>query len=211
MADEKREQKSLKMHFFNSSVFDHAGNLDWRQLIGKAIAVMGFFLAVYAIALFIKITTRPSAMVTTRSVSVPVVFDRRVIAISDSFSAVLSGSGTIAVDDVIATSLAESGYWIGRLLGHRMIKMLTSDFPDGNDDQTSTVWAVVIGGITRYILISLLDSGDAEGQSPPGALATLPSPDVLYYLLIREVFHHVLRASRMDAMIMRVRAGASPT
>ena len=47
----KKKHQDPLFRLRGSFVFD-TGNLDWRQLIGKAVAVMGFFLVVYAITLF---------------------------------------------------------------------------------------------------------------------------------------------------------------
>lgn len=52
MKNKEIEKKSSKIHFFNFSIFDGAGNLDWKKLIGRMIALMALFLVIYAIGLF---------------------------------------------------------------------------------------------------------------------------------------------------------------
>ncbi len=52
MKNKEIEKKSSKIHFFNFSIFDGAGNLDWKKLIGRMITLMALFLVIYAIGLF---------------------------------------------------------------------------------------------------------------------------------------------------------------
>jgi membrane protein YqaA with SNARE-associated domain len=52
MKNKEIEIKSSKIHFFNFSIFDGNGNLDWKKLIGRMIALMALFLVIYAIGLF---------------------------------------------------------------------------------------------------------------------------------------------------------------
>ncbi len=52
MKNKEIEKKSSKIHFFNFSIFDGAGNLDWKKLIGRMVALMALFLVIYAIGLF---------------------------------------------------------------------------------------------------------------------------------------------------------------
>lgn len=202
MADTERERKSLKMHIFNSSIFDQGGNLDWRQLIGKAVAVMGFFLVVYAIALyFIKDHYQMIGAWVTEQLGFPgvalfvLLTDMIIVPMTVDiiFPLVISWN---PVPLLLTMSLASAvggigGYWIGRLLGHlELIRMFTSRFSADGERLVNIygVWAVVIGGLTPIPYSSVCWIAGMLRVNPSlvalASLSRLPRM-VIYYLLIR--------------------------
>jgi len=197
-----REGKSNRMHFLDSSVFDHAGNLDWRQLIGKAIAVMGFFLVVYAIALFFIKDHYHSIgqwVIDSLGFSGLALF----VMLTDMFIVPMTVDIIFPfvlewnpVPLLLTMSIASAvggvgGYWIGRLLGHLpLVRMFTSRFSKDGERLINLygVWAVVIAGLTPipYSTVCWL-AGMLRVNPYMVALASLSRLPrmVIYYLLIR--------------------------
>ncbi len=202
MTDKNREKKSIRIHFFDSSVFDQAGNLDWRQLIGKAVAVMGFFLVVYAITLFFikdhyqMIGTWVTEHLGFAGVALFVFLTDMFIVpmtVDIIFPLVMAWN---PVPLLLTMSFASSlggigGYWIGRLLGHLpLIKMFTSRFSEDGERLINIygVWAVVLAGLTPIPYSSVCWIAGMLKVNPYlvaiASLSRLPRM-VIYYLLIR--------------------------
>jgi len=157
-----KEDKSIRMHVLNTSWFDKKGNLDWRQLVGKTLLLIAFFLIVYAIGLYFVrgqyhiigdwVSNRLGFMgiaifvfvtdMLIMPMSVDLLFpfvldwDPVPLLLTMSISSALAGCG---------------GYWIGRLLGKLpFIRQLTSSFSADGEKLINKfgIWAVVIAGIT---------------------------------------------------------------
>ncbi len=157
-----KESKSIKMHLFNTSIFNKHGNLDWNQVIGKTILLIGFFLIVYSIGLFfvrdsykligdwvisnLGYTGIALFVFLTDMLIVPMSLDilYPFVLRWDPVKLIL----TMSVASVLG---GYAGYWIGRLLGRLpFIKRFTDNFSvDGSKlIHTYGVWAVVIAGFT---------------------------------------------------------------
>lgn len=202
MINRDKEEKSLRMHFFDSSVFDKAGNLDWRALVGKTIAVMGFFLVVYAITLFfIKDHYQAIGHWVAEYLGLPGVAmfvfltDMLIVPMTvDIIFPIVMNWNPVSL--LLTMSIASAlggigGYWIGRLLGHLpLIKMFTSRFSSDGERLINLygVWAVVIGGLTPIPYSSVCWIAGMLRVNPylvaVASLSRLPRM-IIYYLLIR--------------------------
>ena len=197
-----RERKSLRIHWLNDSIFHDSGSLNWYQIIGKTVAFMGFFLLIYAVALYF-IRDQYQAM------GQWVVEHLGLVGVALFTFATGMFSVPVSVDIIfpfvtqwppvpllLTMSLASalggmSGYWIGRLVGHLpVINLLTSRFSRDTGLLVNRygMWAVVLAGFTpipfstvcwaagmvkvKFILVAL------------ASLSRLPRM-ILYYLVIR--------------------------
>lgn len=162
MGKKKNGNKNLRVHFLSAPLFDDAGNLDWGQLIRKTIALMAFFVLVYAIALFFikdQYYVIGNWVVTHLSLSGLALFvlftDMFIVPMSVDiiFPFVLEWN---PIPLLATMSLASAlggigGYWIGRLLGHlKIIKAITANFSSDGERLINLYggWAVVIAGLT---------------------------------------------------------------
>lgn len=162
MDKKKDENKNLRVHFLSAPLFDDAGNLDWGQLIRKTIALMAFFILVYAIALFFikdQYYVIGNWVVTHLGLSGLALFvlftDMFIVPMSNDiiFPFVLEWN---PIPLLATMSLASAlggigGYWIGRLLGHlKIIKAITANFSSDGERLINLYggWAVVIAGLT---------------------------------------------------------------
>jgi membrane protein YqaA with SNARE-associated domain len=197
-----KESKSIKMHLFNTSIFNKHGNLDWHQMIGKTILLIGFFLIVYSIglffvrdsynligdwvisnlgyvgiALFVFLT---DMLIVPMSVDILYPFVLR----WDPVKLIL----TMSVASVLG---GYAGYWIGRLLGRLpIIRRFTESFSaDGSKlIHKYGVWAVAIAGFTPIPFSTICWMTGmlkvTHWQVALAALSRFPRI-IIYYLIFR--------------------------
>jgi membrane protein YqaA with SNARE-associated domain len=202
MDKRSREAKSLRAHFFNDSLFHASGELNWRQLIGRTLGFMGFFLLVYVVALyFVKdhyhmiglwvvehlglmgvaiFSFLTDMFIVPMSVDIlfPFVMEEPAVPLLATMS-IASAVGGIG------------GYWIGRLLGHlKIIKLFTSRFSSDGERLINRygVWAVVLAGLTPIPFSTVCWIAGMLRVNPYlvalAALSRFPRM-VIYYLVIR--------------------------
>lgn len=202
MIDRDKEKKSLRIHFFGSSLFDQEGNLDWSQITKKSVAFMGFFLLLFTIILFfikdyyLLIGQWVTEHLGFFGVGLFVyITDTFILPITADiiFPFVLSYR---AVPLIIMLSLASalggiSGYWIGRLLGHlNFIKRISSSFNRDGEHLVNLYggWAIAIAAITPipYSTVCWI-AGMLKVNPYVVALASLARFPrmIIYYLLIK--------------------------
>ncbi|MDX9934615.1 MAG: VTT domain-containing protein, partial [Sphaerochaetaceae bacterium] len=162
MDNKQHRTKSSKLHLFNISWFKEDGNLDWRQIIFKAVLLMLFFLIIYAIGLYFvrneyqKIGSWVSSNLGLSGIALfTFLTDMLIVPMSVDivFPFVLNWD---PVPLLLTMALASAvggycGYWIGRLFGKiGFIRRITSGFSDDGERLVNKygVWAVVIAGLT---------------------------------------------------------------
>ncbi len=162
MGRKHKENQKLRVHFLSAPLFDKDGNLDWYQLISKTIALMAFFIIVYAIALFfirdqyhviglwvishLGFSGLALFVLVTDMFIVP-------MSVDIIFPFVLEWNPVLLLTTMSLASAAGGigGYWIGRLLGHlKIIKAITARFSSDGERLINIYggWAVVIAGLT---------------------------------------------------------------
>ncbi len=158
----ERERNSIKLHLFNTSWFTKEGHLDWRQIVGKTILLILFFLIVYAIGLyFVRDRYHEIGEWVGNHLGLPGI--ALFVFITDMFIMPLSVDIVFPfvlqwpiVSLLLTMSIASAvggygGYWIGRLLGRlKFIRQFTSSFNNDGERLINKfgVWGIVIAGIT---------------------------------------------------------------
>ena len=196
MSDVDKEKQNNGMH---SSWFKNNGDLDWRQLAGKALIFAALALVVYSIAhSFIRSQDWPidewvNSHMGLKGIFLFVFFVDMLIV---PMSADLIFPFTLTRDPVSLLLVMSSasavggyaGYWIGRLVGHLpFIKKFTSGFTQDGERLIHKygVWAVVIAGITPIPFSTVCWMTGMLKVSPwQVALATLSRfPRMIVYFL----------------------------
>ena len=202
MAKRAKEDKSLRLHLFNDSIFHDSGNLNWHQLIGKTIGFMGFFLLIYVIALyFVKDQYQAIGLWVVEHLGLmgvaifTLLTDMFIVPMSVDilFPFVMEWP---AAPLLLTMSVASAvggigGYWIGRLLGHlEIIKLFTSRFSDDGERLVNRygIWAVVLAGLTPIPFSTVCWIAGMVKVNPYlvaiASLSRLPRM-VIYYAVIR--------------------------
>lgn len=199
---EIKESKSNRMHVFNTSLFLEDGELNWSQMWRKSLAMMGFFLVLYAIILYFikdyygiigKWVTEELGLVGVGMFTFLV--DMLIVPMTiDIIFPFVMGWNPLLLLFVMGLSSAAGGivgYWIGRLLGHlKLIKRFTSHFSADGERliQRYGVWAVAIAGFTPIPYSTVCYMAGMVKVDPYltvlASLSRLPRI-ALYYALIR--------------------------
>ncbi len=202
MAKRAKEDKSLRLHLFNDSIFQDSGNLNWYQLIGKTIGFMGFFLLIYVIALyFVKDQYQAIGLWVVEHLGLmgvaifTLLTDMFIVPMSVDilFPFVMEWQATPLLLTMSAASAIGGigGYWIGRLLGHlEIIKLFTSRFSNDGERLVNRygIWAVVLAGLTPIPFSTVCWIAGMVKVNPYlvaiASLSRLPRM-VIYYAVIR--------------------------
>ena len=202
MADRNKETRSLKIHWFNDSLFHDSGRLNWTQIIVKTFGFMGFFLLVYAVALyFVKDQYQQIGLWVVEhlglvGVAIFTFFTDMLIvpmSVDILFPFVTQWA---AVPLLLTMSLASAvgglcGYWIGRLLGHLpLFSLFTARFSADTRLLVNRygVWAVVLAGLTPIPFSTVCwIAGMVHVEFHYVALASLTRIPrmIIYYLIIQ--------------------------
>jgi membrane protein YqaA with SNARE-associated domain len=202
MANHPKKSRNIRIQLFNDSVFHESGGLNWYQIIGKTIVVMGFFLIVYAVALLLlKDRYNQIGLWVVDHLGLMGVafftFFTDMLIVPMSVDILFPFVPSWPPVSLLATmSLASAiggigGYWIGRLLGHlQIVQLVTARFSSDTRRLVSHygVWAVVLAGLTPIPFSTVCWIAGMVKVNPYGvALASLSRIPrmIIYYLLIR--------------------------
>ncbi len=197
-----KESKSIKMHLFNTSIFNKNGDLDWHQVIGKTILLIGFFLIIYSLGLFFvrdsynAIGDWVISYFGYLGVALFVFFtDMLIVPMSLDllYPFVLRWNPVRLILTMSIASILGGycGYWIGRLLGRLpFIRKFTEKFSSdgGKLIEAYGVWAVVIAGFTPIPFSTICwMTGMLKVSHWKVALAALSRFPriIIYYLIFR--------------------------